>query len=887
MPPEAGSRLGPYELTAPIGAGGMGEVWRGKDTRLDRSVAVKLLPTGFAQDDERRQRFEREAKTISSLSHPHICTLFDVGHEGDAHFLVMELLEGESLADRLQKGPLPLDQVIKFGAQVADALSAAHKQGIVHRDLKPGNVMLTKAGAKLLDFGLARPGTGLGGVSGSTALPTEAKPLTSVGTVLGTFQYMAPEQLEGAEADPRTDIFALGALLYEMATARRAFEGKSKTSLIAAILSTQPPPISSVQPVMPPALDHVVKKCLEKDPDDRWQSAHDVASELSWIGEAGSQAGVPTTLSLRRRSRERLAWLLSAVLAAAAISGFGWAFHLRRVVRAADQPFRAELVPPPGLRLAPVVQGAFALSPDGRRLAFVTDRDPQAGLAVRDLASGETRLIAGTNDASFPFWSPDSRWLAFFTEGHLKKVDAAGGPVQLICDAHSGRGGTWSSDGIVVFAPDIAGPLVKVPAGGGTPTPVTRTSDPRTTHRNPFFLPDTRHFLFTTRDTTVPAASIAVASLDGGEPKRLLERGSNPQYAGGFLFSVVDGNLVAQPFDASRQILERQPVPIADAIEYWNPRDLANFSVSGAGLLAYRQLRLRKTQLAWLDRSGRELSTVGEPAYYFSIDLPASRSQSLAAVLSDAAGKEADVWTVDLARSQLTRSTFVSDPGYLFAAVSPDGARLAVSTSLVGARGGATLWVQPTSGSGSAKPLQEKGSFILSQWSNDAALLLGSTQEAETGFDIAYLKLSDPSHTIHFTNSRFDETSPALSVDGRWIAYQSNETGRNEIFLSDFPEGARKAQVSRSGGDTPSWRSDGHELYFRGPDGAMAVVVTERNGAVTVGTPERLPFSQESFRLDLGVRSQDGKRFLAERYASAAVTEPIRLVRSWRPLLEK
>ena len=381
MTTQSGSRLGPYELTAPIGAGGMGEVWRGRDTRLDRSVAVKILPPAFAEDEEHRQRFEREAKAISSLNHPHICTLFDVGHEGDSHFLVMELLEGESLADRLQKGPLPLDQVVKFGAQVADALSAAHKQGVVHRDLKPGNVMLTKTGAKLLDFGLARTGAGIGGLSGSTELPTEVKPLTTAGTVLGTFQYMAPEQLEGQEADARTDIFALGALLYEMATARRAFDGKSKTSLIAAILSSQPPPISSVQAVMPPALDHVVTKCLEKDPDDRWQSAHDVASELRWIGEAGSQAGVPTTLSVRRRSRERLAWVLAGAFAAAAAGGLGWALKLRQAAREADRPFRTDLVPPPD---AGSRRGA-----GGRGGPFA--RRPAAGLRHRSRSADQPR----------------------------------------------------------------------------------------------------------------------------------------------------------------------------------------------------------------------------------------------------------------------------------------------------------------------------------------------------------------------------------------------------------------------------------------------------------------------------------------------------------------
>jgi len=886
MPPQAGSRLGPYELTAPIGAGGMGEVWRGKDTRLDRSVAVKLLPTGFAQDDERRQRFEREAKTISSLNHPHICTLFDVGHEGDAHFLVMELLEGESLADRLQKGPLPLDQVVKFGAQVSDALSAAHKQGIVHRDLKPGNVMLTKAGAKLLDFGLARPGSGLGGASGSTALPTEAKPLTSVGTVLGTFQYMAPEQLEGAEADARTDIFALGALLYEMATARRAFEGKSKTSLIAAILSTQPPPISSVQPVMPPALDHVVKKCLEKDPDDRWQSAHDVASELRWIGDAGSQAGVPATLSLRRRSRERLAWGLVATLAAAAFIGFGWAFQLRRAVRDADQPFRAELVPPPEIHLTPVLRGALALSPDGRRLTFVAAGDAQSSLMVRELASGETKRLAGTDGASFPFWSPDDRWLAFFAEGRLKKIEAAGGPVQIVCDAHAGRGGTWGPDDTIVLAPDIAGPLVKVPAGGGTPTPATRTVDPLATHRNPRFLPDGRHFLFTLREGGARFGAIAVGSLDGGEPRVLLERGSNPQYADGFLFTVVDGNLVAQRFDAGRQVLEGHALPIAGAIEYYNPRDLAHFSVSGSGLLAYRQIRLRRTQLVWLDRAGKELAKVGEPSYYAGLNLSPT-GQILAAVRSDSAGGDSDVWILDLQRPQVMRSTFVSAPNDVLAALSPDGAQLAVWAEGGGGRKGSTLWIQATSGSGSPQPLLEKTSFNVTGWSPDGALLVGATQETETGFDVAYLAVADPSKIVRVTTSHFDEVDPALSPNGHWIAYGSNETGRSEIFVCDFPKGARKWQVSRSGGEVPTWRSDSSELYFAGPEGVTAVGVGERAGALDFGAPERLPFSRDSFRLFFGVRSPDGKRFLVERYDSEAFTEPIRLIRSWQKLLEK
>jgi Tol biopolymer transport system component len=885
MPARPGTPLGPYELVAPIGTGGMGEVWRGRDTRLDRAVAIKILPAAFAQDEQFRVRFEREAKTISSLNHPHICTLFDVGREGETHFLVMELLEGESLADRLQRGPLLLDQVVRSGAQVADALDAAHRQGIVHRDLKPGNVMLTKTGAKLLDFGLARSSLGIG-ASGSTELPTEAKPLTTAGTVLGTFQYMAPEQLEGAEADPRTDIFALGALVYEMATGRRAFEGKSRTSLIAAILSAQPPPISSVQPVMPPALDHVVRKCLEKDPDDRWQSAHDVASELRWIAEAGSQAGVPATLALRRRSRERLAWVLAAAFGAATVGGLAWALSLRRAVSEAERPFRAELVLPADVRQAPVQAGAVALSPDGQRLALVAAGDTERALAVRDLASGETRRLAGTDGASFPFWSPDSRWLAYFAEGRLQKIEAAGGPVQIVCDAHAGRGGTWSHDGTIVFAPDITGPLARVPAGGGTPTPVTRTPDPNVTHRNPWFLPDGRHFLFTTRESSsAPFASVAVGSLDAPEPKILLQKGSNPQFADGFLFSVVDGNLLAQGFDTDALALEGEARPVAGTIEYFNPRDLAHFSVSGAGLLVYRQVRLRRTQLVWLDRQGKELGAVAEPSYHTGVQLGRD-GRTVAAVRSDSSGANADIWTLDLRRQVATRSTFLSGPAYLFGALSPDGSRLAVSTSAVGGWAGSTVWIQPTSGSGARETVQEKGLLSVIEWSPDGAHLIGQVQAAESGFDVAYVSLEDPSKTVHLTSSRFDERDPVLSPDGRWIAYVSNETGRAEIFLSDFPGGGRKWQVSRAGGDAPTWRHDGRELYFTDSEGALGVAVTVRGTALEIASPQRLPFNRETYRFDFGVRSPDGQRFLVERWETEAVIEPIRLIRSWRRILE-
>ena len=438
---------------------------------------------------------------------------------------------------------------------------------------------------------------------------------------------------------------------------------------------------------MPPALDHVVRKCLEKDPEDRWQSAHDVASELRWIGEAGSQAGVPTTLSVRRRSRERLAWVLAAAFAAAAAGGLAWALKLRRDVREADRLFRTDLVPPPAAGFAGVQAGAVVLSPDGQRLAYVAAREPQTQPRGARPRLGRDRRIAGTDGATFPFWSPDSRWLAFFAEGRLKKVEAAGGPVQVLCDAHAGRGGTWNREGTIVFAPDITGPLARVSAGGGTPTPATHTSDKSATHRNPWFLPDGRHFLFTAREGTALVGRVAVASLDGGEPKRLLEQGSNPQYAAGFLFAVVGGNLTAQPFDAGRQVLERQPVPIADALEYWNPKDLANFSVSQAACSPTASSVSGKR--SWCG----SIATGGSsPGWGIPRTTPPWASWAAAARrwprrARTPRASNADVWILDLSRSQATRSTFLSAPGYIFGAVSPDGTRLAVSTASVGGRG--------------------------------------------------------------------------------------------------------------------------------------------------------------------------------------------------------
>src|SRR5690349_2316053 len=455
MPLVSGTKLGPYEITGAIGAGGMGEVYRARDTRLGRDVAIKILPQHLTAKSNVKQRFEREARAISSLQHPNICTLYDVGHQNDTDFLVMEFLEGETLADRLAKGALAPEQVLKIGIEICEGPEKAQRTGVVHRDLKPGNIMLTKTGTKLLDFGLAKP-LEVAPVASMTALPTSskametAKPVTAEGTIVGTFQYMSPEQLEGKEADERSDIFALGAVLYEMATGRRAFEGKSQTSVIAAILEREPPPISSLQPMSPPAMDRVVKLCLAKDPDERIQSAHDVKLQLEWIREGGSQAGAPAAVVAHRKHRERLAWGVAALCLFATIV-FATGYFLR--APQTTQMTESSLEPPSGLSFNPY---DFAVSPDGSHLAFVaTDANGKNTLFLRSFSVPNAQQLNGTEDAVYPFWAPDSRHIGFFAEGKMKTLDISTSAVQVLCDARAGRGGTWNRDGVIIFAPDI------------------------------------------------------------------------------------------------------------------------------------------------------------------------------------------------------------------------------------------------------------------------------------------------------------------------------------------------------------------------------------------------------------------------------------------------
>src|SRR5437867_340901 len=883
-----GKKLGPYEIVAAIGAGGMGEVWRAKDTRLDRDVAVKVLPEGLARNEQLRARFEREAKSISALNHPHICTLHDVGHQDDVHFLVMELLDGETLAQRLEKGPLPAEQVLRYGAQTADALHHAHKAGIVHRDLKPSNLVLTKNGAKLLDFGLARMASEAEPIQGLTSYPTQTKPLTQQGTILGTFQYMAPEQLEGLEADARTDIFALGAVLHEMATGRRAFEGKSKTSLIAAIVSSQPPPISSIQPMSPPALDHVVRRCLEKDPDDRWQTAHDVKLQLQWIAEGGSQVGLPAPVTARRRGRERWAWLFAALFAVlSAVLGTGYWMRAVPEVRS----IRSSILSPEGTSfdLFLLKSGGLSLSPDGRFMTFSV-RAPDGGdaLWIRSLDSPAARPLAGTQGATWPFWSPDSRFIAFFADGKLKKIDLAGSPGVALCDAYDGRSGSWSQEGVILFAPTPTSPIHRVPAAGGKATPVTQFDEGRgeTTHRWASFLPDGRHFLYMAGSHTAgiksEANAVYLAELGSDRKKLLLHARSNAIYASGHLLYVRDRVLLAQPFDPRRLEFTGDPVPIGEGIDYDSGLFRAIFSASENGVLAYRAGGAdSRAQLEWLDRSGKGIGMVGEAGDYDNLALsPDGRRLGFNLVDPDAG--TANIWIQDLARGVRTRLTFGAT-SEISPVWSPDGERIAYAVT--GKHD--DLLVKPSVGGKEAVLLRSEQDKLPTAWYRDGRLLVYSATDPKRKrqWDIWILPLSGKGEPRPYLETQFNETGGQLSPDGRWMLYLSDESGRNEVYVAPFPEPGGKWQISTGGAVVGKWLRGGTEIIYLSSDlTVMTVEVLAEGSRFETGSPKRLFRAEPSVSGDI---TPDGQRFIIAIRPSVGQNLPITLVANWTAGLDR
>lgn len=860
----------------------MGEVYKARDTRLDRTVAVKVLTARLSENPAFRQRFEREAKAISQLSHPHICTVYDVGNEAGVDYLVMEFLEGGTLADRIKKGPLPLDQVLRYGIEISDALEKAHRQGIVHRDLKPGNVMLTKAGTKLVDFGLAKLDLPAPGslVSSLSVLPTQAEMgLTAQGTILGTFDSMAPEQLEGGEADGRTDIFALGLLLYEMATGKKAFTGKSPTSLMAAILHKQPDPISSVQPMTPPALDRVVQTCLAKDPDDRFQTAHDVRLQLQWIVEGGSSVGLPAPVAARRRSREKLAWALVPVAALAAAAATVLVIRLR-----SEPPrvFQSSLLPPEKSSFA-FEFGPMALSPDGRRVAFVANTSGINRLWVQPLSGVSAQPLAGTDGASNPFWSPDSRFLGFFANRKLKKIEASGGPPQTLADASLGRGGSWNREGEILFVPNSREVVHRVSASGGEASPVTKldAGASEISHRWPVFLPDGRRFLYLAQ-TSFGAGEkngIYAASLEGGERRLLFNANTNVAYTSpGHLLFYRERTLFARPFDPKSLRFTGEALPVAEGVQYFATFAQAVFSASSPGLLAYQTGGGGQTQLTWLDRAGRPAGNLGAPGHPATPRISHDGTRVAVRILDPQA--VGDIWIYDLERNTQTRFTF--DPSDDFGPLwSHDDSRVLFSSAR---KSPGDIYQRDSAGTAKEEPLLASSSFEMAlDWSPDGRLLLFQLNDPQrdTQMDLWTYSAADGKATP-FLQSAFNEILGRFSPDGRWIAYVSNESGKEEVYVVPFPGPGGKWQISTAGGRAPLWTRGGREIIYQAPGDEIMAVEMRAAPTFQAGIPKAL--FKTHLRPPPGGQfdvTPDGERFLVNLRPVDEISDPVTLVQNW------
>jgi Tol biopolymer transport system component/predicted Ser/Thr protein kinase len=878
---EAGRRLGPYEIEDAIGAGGMGEVYRARDTRLDRVVAIKVLPAHLAENPELRQRLEREARAISSLSHPHICPLYDIGHEDGVDYLVMEFIDGETLADRVANGPLSLEDTLKYGVQIADALEKAHRQGIIHRDLKPGNIMLTASGAKLLDFGLAKADSGVGGSDADlTRTPTVSQPLTAAGTVLGTYQYMAPEQLEGKEVDSRTDIFSFGAVLYEMATGRRAFAGASQASLIGAIMHEAPAPVSSIQPMTPPAFDRVVQTCLAKDPEERWQTAHDVKLQLKWIAEGGSVMGLPAPVAARRKSREKAAWLAAAVAAAAA-AVFAVGFFLR--TPAPPRQVRFEIAPQPELTQV----GSPRLSPDGLHMAFHgIDGEGNSQIWLRDLDSLEARPIAGTEGAgtgaeneSRPIWSPDSRYIAFFIGTKLKKVPVSGGPAQTICEA-GGADGSWSTLGEIVFDGTAADPLWRVSAAGGIAKPEVSPSDLDgvTSVGWPEFLPDGRRFLYIS-EPDGGGTKMMLHTLDEKNDIELTTADSRVQYAPpGYLIYVLDGMLVAHPFDADKGELTGEPMPLADNIGA-SAVGLADFSASTDRTLAFRSGESGGRQLRWFDREGRQLGDLAAANDFRNFRLSPDGRRVVTEILDATAGNQ-DLWIHDLERGTASRFTFdaANDFGPVW---TPDGSSVIYTSAK---EGSVVLLRKAASGTGATETLLTSETNLLAgDMSPDGKYLLYMTSGGETSWDIWALTLDGTGESIPLLQTEFVEVRPMFSPDGKWFAYNSNESGRAEVYVRQFPGPGGQWQISTDGGSEPVWSADGREILYIDSGRNLVSVPVTTGDTLEAGLPKVL-FDPPIFPVTQRERyavTRDGQRFLMLSTTSGVSVRPTTVVLNW------
>jgi eukaryotic-like serine/threonine-protein kinase len=941
MPLDPGTRLGPYEILSPLGAGGMGEVYRARDTRLGREVAVKVLPQHLSSNPDVRARFEREARAISSLNHPHICTLHDVGREGDTDYLVMEMVEGETLAQRLSRGALALADVLRLGAQVAGALDRAHRAGVVHRDLKPGNIMLTRSGAKLMDFGLAKGVGPASSPSSFTLAPTATTPLTAQGTIVGTFQYMAPEQLEGREADARSDLFALGVVIYEMATGRRAFEGKTQASLAASILKEEPRPIRATDAMSPPALDRLVRLCLRKDPDDRIQSAHDVRLQLEAIAETaaspdevsagsglpgagagpgaipgagsgalfgagsgtvpGAGSGVftgaasgafPSAAAGRTRSRERLAWAIAALATITALA-LAAAFLLRPAPPV-PPVLVSSLTAPEDTSFVPNFL-VMALSPDGRSIAYVARGPKGAGLWVRPLDSSKPTLLAtGADDAECPFWSPDSRWIGFRSEGLLKKIDVSGGRDVVLAPMRDCLGASWGQDGSILYVQDRVSPIMRIPAAGGEPTLVTapRTADSRRLYSQPSLLPDGRHIIYTVNETWQGGTNsgIFLSELGGENEKLLLPVLSNARYVQpGYLVYGKDGSLLAQKFDLTRLELTGEPIPLVEGVQYIGSYQSHVFSVSDTGLLAYAEGRGTLTrQFTWVDRKGAIVGTAGKPGNYFSPRLSRD-GRRIAYDQSEATTDSGDIWVLDVERGISNRLTFdsrnESSPIW-----SPDDTHLLFFGDYPGR---SDLFTVPSDGTGKVEMFFTNGAGNMpADWSEDGKfIVVQASAGAGKGLMDIHIYNAQEKKAEPWLSSSFAEKQSRLSPDGRWISYDSDESGRMEVYVRGFPPRGGKWRISTDGGSSSVWSRDGKELFYVSADSTLMSVPVTPGPTFEGGAPVPL-FKLPRTLLSLSVVSQydvspDGQRFLMNFNTSTQGQKQITLVANWTSLLPK
>jgi serine/threonine protein kinase/Tol biopolymer transport system component len=887
MPLAPGTKLGPYEILSPLGAGGMGEVYRARDTRLDRSVAIKILPAHLSADPARKLRFEREAKTVSTLNHPNICSLFDVGSQNGTDYLVMECIEGESLSQRLARGALPVEQVLKIGTEIADALDKAHRSGVVHRDLKPANIMLTKSGAKLLDFGLAKPAIAPASAATLTNVAASS-PVTEQGTIVGTFQYMSPEQVEGKELDGRSDIFSLGAVLYEALTGQRAFEGKSQLSVASAILEKEPPPISAVKPLIPRSLDHVVRRCLAKDPDDRWQSARDLALELKSISSTDPASSSTAALPVhgRRHGRELIAWTVAALALLVSLALF-----LRHPKNEANAlPVFSSIVPPVGTSFE--IEGDLgkqpALSPDGSSLVFGAGGE----LWLHSLRTGSDRALSGAHGAMNPFWSPDGASIGFFADGKVKTLDLNTGVVRIVCNAFAPRGGSWGSSGIILFTPSPRDAIYQVPALGGTPVAVTTIDTKRhSTHRWPFFLPDGQHFLYYASNHASARNDqngIYVASVDGKLNHFLVTSPAGGIFAHGDLLYAKESALLAQSLDPKSFALTGSPRPLVDNVVV----DLGVWHVTVTASQLTNDLvyqtgsAMAQTLLEWVDRSGSHLSYVGDKGVYFGPRL-SNDGQRFLVTYGD---PSPDIWMYDSSGNNKTRLSFdgvvSGEPTW-----SPDNSRF---TTLLGlANSSFQIVSRPVSGSGQTVILDNHYNLnAATDWSPDGRYLLTERFLPDSDVTVLPVQAGEQPRSVlpSSQNNTGPQSSGQFSPGGKFVALTVLLSSGPEVFIVPFSNGNGMWQASTDGGHWPRWSRDGKQLYYVSARNTMTSVdIREKGDSLEVGHPVPLFTFRPSPRVyRLGLInydvSPDGKRFLLV-VAADQNNRPLTLLQNWTTLL--